>query len=177
LTFVGAVPLESAPAKLDAKAKKVLPVLAKLQKKYQRLDAREKEKLLTKADGYRQKFKSVLSQIDDEVAQHYGLEINVIHEILGMSEPAALPKPAPAHDHPLHPAAPEELHQDPLHHHHEPAYPLHGHDHSNMVHVHNPEPVRHVEPVHHVEPVRHLEPEVQIEPEVQAGILERAAAA
>jgi len=45
LACTTAVPLGTAPVKLDAKAKKVLPVLAKLQKKYQRLDTKEKEKL------------------------------------------------------------------------------------------------------------------------------------
>jgi len=69
---------------LDSKDKKILPILAKLQKKYMALNDKERNKLVEKAESYREKFKAVLDKIDGETAKKYDLDFNLVHKILGV---------------------------------------------------------------------------------------------
>eukprot|EP00088_Acartia_fossae_P069058 TRINITY_DN8916_c0_g1_i1.p1 TRINITY_DN8916_c0_g1~~TRINITY_DN8916_c0_g1_i1.p1 ORF type:complete len:830 (+),score=135.04 TRINITY_DN8916_c0_g1_i1:65-2554(+) len=68
---------------LSSKARKVLPVLVKLQNKYNSLKEPGRKKLLEKADTYREKFSSVLSEIDTDSASEYGLDLEFISKIRG----------------------------------------------------------------------------------------------
>jgi hypothetical protein len=70
----------------DGKGAKVLPILAKLQAKYESMNDKDKSKLLEKADTYRAKFKTAIDKIDDATAQKYGLNRLLINKILGLDQ-------------------------------------------------------------------------------------------
>jgi len=71
---------------LDAKERKMLPILAKLQKKYVGLSEKERQKLIEKADGYREKFSNVLTKIDGPTSTEFGLDVKLLHKILGLEK-------------------------------------------------------------------------------------------
>jgi len=71
---------------LEAKERKMLPILAKLQKRYEDLSDTERKKLIDKADLYREKFSHVLGKIDKHTAREFGLKINVLRKILGLED-------------------------------------------------------------------------------------------
>jgi len=70
----------------DGKGAKVLPILAKLQAKYESMNDEDKSKLLEKADTYRAKFKSAIDRIDDDTAKLFGLNRELINTILGLDK-------------------------------------------------------------------------------------------
>jgi len=112
----------------DGKGAKVLPILAKLQAKYESMNDQDKEKLLEKADTYRAKFKTVIDKIDDATALKYNLNRELINKILGLN-PAGKLVPE------VEEATVEEV-EDPLIH-----------------REFTTEPVAPIEPVEQVEPV------------------------
>jgi len=77
---------EAAVKAYDGKGAKVLPILAKLQAKYESMNDQDKSKLLEKADTYRAKFKSAIDKIDDETAKLFGLNRELINKILGLEK-------------------------------------------------------------------------------------------
>merc|ERR1711970_483671 len=85
---------------------KVLPILVKLQNKYQNMNDVDKRKLIEKADVYREKFKATIDKIDDETAMKYGLDKKIINTILGLDDSSNIyvplhsepvPEPVPEH--------------------------------------------------------------------------------
>merc|ERR1719354_317924 len=70
----------------DGKGAKVLPILAKLQAKYESMNDEDKGKLLEKAHLYRAKFKSAIDRIDDDTAKLFGLNRVLINTILGLDK-------------------------------------------------------------------------------------------
>jgi len=85
---------------------KVLPILVKLQNKYQNMNDVDKRKLIEKADVYREKFKATIDKIDDETAMKYGLDKKIINTILGLDDSSNIyvplhsepvPEPIPEH--------------------------------------------------------------------------------
>merc|ERR1719354_1426981 len=70
----------------DGKGAKVLPILAKLQAKYESMNDEDKGKLLEKAHLYRAKFKSAIDRIDDDTAKLFGLNRLLINTILGLDK-------------------------------------------------------------------------------------------
>merc|ERR1712168_278749 len=85
---------------------KVIPILVKLQNKYQSMNDVDKRKLIEKADVYREKFKATIDKIDDETATKYGLDKKIINTILGLDDSSNIyvplhsepvPEPIPEH--------------------------------------------------------------------------------
>merc|ERR1711962_409640 len=70
--------------KLDAKAMRAIPILAKLQEKFTMLKEDERDQLIEKAKSYQKKFRNIIGKIDRETAMKFNLNIGLIKKILAL---------------------------------------------------------------------------------------------